>query len=68
MKSATELGQLATEYLDDRKTEFQELLRAVKRDKNARLSSLKIAHEKDGGMRIATGAMTRPDKVSELLL
>lgn len=42
MICTTELGQMAIEYLDDRKTEYDELLRAVKRDRKSREKMLKI--------------------------
>lgn len=42
MISATELGQMATEYLDDRKTEYDELIRFVKRDRKSREKTIKI--------------------------
>ncbi|KAK5642351.1 hypothetical protein RI129_008518 [Pyrocoelia pectoralis] len=45
MVRTTELGQLATEYVDDRKQEFKELERVVKRDMKAREQSLKIVRK-----------------------
>lgn len=42
MITTTELGQLATEYLDDRKQEFLGLERALKADLKTRLKSLEI--------------------------
>lgn len=45
MVRATELGQLATEYLDDRKQEFQELEKSVKQDMKHRLNDLSFCGE-----------------------
>lgn len=45
MFRATELGQLATEYLDDRKHEFEDLEKMVKGDLKDRLRSLAIARK-----------------------
>lgn len=61
IKNAIELGQLATEYLDERKEEFQELLRAVKRDKKAREMSLKITHQELDNKEKSVGAGIRRD-------
>lgn len=42
MYSTTELGQLATEYLDDRKEELTVLEKAIKSDMEERRHSLKL--------------------------
>lgn len=44
MYHTTELGQLATEYLDDRKQEFAELEKAVKIDMKLRQKDLDDMH------------------------
>lgn len=55
MVTATELGQLATEYLDDRKQEFKKLEKNVMKDLRARLKTLKAvrteAEELNANMR-----------------
>lgn len=45
MITTTQLGQLATEYLDDLKQEFQSLEHAVKADLKTRLKSLEIVRD-----------------------
>lgn len=46
MIRATQLGQLAMEYLDDRKAEFKELEVTVKRDMKQRLEDLRaVSHQ-----------------------
>lgn len=42
MIRATQIGQLAMEYLDDRKEEFRDLEEAVKRDMKSRLQDLDV--------------------------
>lgn len=46
MINATKLGQLATEYLDDRRNEYKTLEKAVKRDMMARKQDLMMMQEK----------------------
>lgn len=46
MFRATEIGQLATEYLDDRKQEFHNLAKIVKRDLKDRLQTLELARQR----------------------
>lgn len=45
MIHATQLGQLAMEYLDDRKSEYQELENIVKRDMKRRLADLQVVSQ-----------------------
>lgn len=45
MIRTTELGQLAMEYLDDRRDEYKLLEANVKRDMKIRLNSLSIVQE-----------------------
>lgn len=45
MFNTTQIGQLAMEYLDDRRNEFEELEAAVKKDMKAREEDLKIVRE-----------------------
>lgn len=61
MMRTTELGQLATEYLDDRKQEFKELERAVKRDMKARDSSLKVVRQEVNQLSTNMGLLIRRD-------
>lgn len=61
MVRTTELGQLATEYLDDRKQEFKELERAVKRDMKAREQSLRIVRQEAGDLTNNMGLLIRHD-------
>lgn len=42
MIQATYIGQIAMEYLDDRKAEYRELEEAVKRDMKTRLEDLNV--------------------------
>ncbi|KAK9885949.1 hypothetical protein WA026_013824 [Henosepilachna vigintioctopunctata] len=46
MINATKLGQLATEYLDDRRNEYKTLEKAVKRDMMARKHDLMLMQKK----------------------
>ncbi|XP_044758332.1 uncharacterized protein LOC123316355 [Coccinella septempunctata] len=46
MINATKLGQLATEYLDDRRNEYKTLEKAVKRDMMARKQDLTMMQDK----------------------
>ncbi|KAB0796263.1 hypothetical protein PPYR_10324 [Photinus pyralis] len=61
MIRTTELGQLATEYLDDRKQEFKELERIVKRDMKAREQSLKIVRKEVADLTTNMGTLIRRD-------
>lgn len=61
MMNATQLGQLAMEYMDDRQHEFEELVKAVRRDKHARGSSLKASLQKRQEKRRNVGKLVRGD-------
>ncbi|KAF2879348.1 hypothetical protein ILUMI_26818 [Ignelater luminosus] len=61
MVRTTELGQLATEYLDDRKQEFKELERAVKRDMKAREQSLRVVRQEAADLTVNMGLLIRHD-------
>lgn len=53
---ATQLGQLAMEYLDDRKNEFKDLEKIVRIDMKKRVEDLKVVSQKlediQGNMRL----------------
>ena len=55
------MGQLATEYLDDRKSEFMTLETCVKMDLKARNVELVIARESSIGLRKKIGVLIRRD-------
>ncbi|KAK4876929.1 hypothetical protein RN001_009435 [Aquatica leii] len=61
MVRTTELGQLATEYLDDRKQEFKELEKVVKRDMKAREESLKVVRKEVADLSNNMGMLIRRD-------
>ncbi|KAF5280526.1 hypothetical protein FQR65_LT00277 [Abscondita terminalis] len=61
MVRTTELGQLATEYLDDRKQEFNELEKVVKRDMKAREHSLRVVRKEVADLTNNMGLLIRRD-------
>lgn len=57
----TELGQLAMEYLDDRREEYALLESSVKRDMKIRLESLSVVQEQVHQMHTAMHMLIRRD-------
>lgn len=61
MINATKLGQLATEYLDDRRNEYKTLEKAVKKDMMARKQDLMMMQEKISNFAINIKQLLRRD-------
>lgn len=60
-----EVGQLAMEYLDDRREEYKQLEITVKRDMKIRLNSLAIVHEHEEQMNKEMRCIIRRDVSTE---
>lgn len=61
MYRTVQLGQLATEYLDDRKTEFMQLEKAVKKDMKGREQELESIRQCVGGLNKKLRMLIRRD-------
>ncbi|GJQ68165.1 hypothetical protein Trydic_g16819 [Trypoxylus dichotomus] len=61
MYRTVQLGQLATEYLDDRKNEFMQLEKAVKRDMKGREQELETIRQYVGGLNKKLRMLIRRD-------
>lgn len=61
MFRTVQLGQLATEYLDDRKTEFIQLEKAVKKDMKEREAELETIRHTVGGLNKKLRMLIRRD-------
>lgn len=61
MFRTVQLGQLATEYLDDRKNEFMQLEKAVKKDMKGREQELETIRQCVGGLNKKLRMLIRRD-------
>lgn len=61
MYRTVQLGQLATEYLDDRKNEFMQLEKAVKKDMKGREAELETIRQCVGGLNKKLRMLIRRD-------
>lgn len=61
MISATQLGQLAMEYLDDRQSEFLELEKIVKSDMKRRMEDLLVVSQEMEAIQSSMKLLIRKD-------